>query len=353
MLITSCEIEHAVNGLSDKNTVVTRRQSENIYEKCKEFPNNTQVSIAIIDRGRTNFIGIKRVNDTIFQSDNQHNVFEIGSITKVFTSTILANAVLEKKVELDDPVNKYLDFTFKDDLSFTLKQLANHTSGLPRVPTNTGIHFNRDTRFRNYDEVKLEDYLTKDLRLQFEPGERTRYSNLGVGILGYTLTKVYNQSFESLIREKIGQKYLMPNTTTEKEKIIDLLVQGQDMDGDIVTNLEIGALIGAGGLYSSVNDLSKFALAHFDVTNTELNLTRKKTYNIDHVHDRGLAWRIIRMDSGKTYFFHNGSTGGYKSFFEIDVENKNGIVILANVSGHSTKNRKIDELGFELMLSLK
>lgn len=353
LLFISCDTEHAMNSISTENAEITQSQSEIIFEKCKLFPNNSQVSIAIIQDGNTIFFGLRRVNDTIIQISNQNSVFEIGSISKVLTSTVLANAILENKVDLDDPINEFLDFKLKDNTTFTLKQLANHTSGLPRAPTNVGPTFNQDKRFQDYDEAKLKEYLTEDLRLQFEPGERTRYSNLGAGILGFVLTKIYSTDYEDLTQRYISNKYQMKSTTSERDKIVKQLVVGQDEDGDPVDSIEIGTLVGAGGLYSSVSDLSRFVLAQFDPSNKELELTRKKTFKIDEEHDRGLAWRIIKSDSGKTYYFHNGGTGGYKSFLEIDVINKNGIVILSNVSGHSKSKKNIDELGFELMRSLK
>ncbi len=85
------------------------------------------------------FYGIKRVNDSIITIDNHNSVSEIGSITKVFTSILLSNFVIDKKIELDDKINNYINISLKNNTKISFKQLANHTSGLPRLPSNLNL----------------------------------------------------------------------------------------------------------------------------------------------------------------------------------------------------------------------
>jgi CubicO group peptidase (beta-lactamase class C family) len=138
ILFYSCNqnIKPAVNNLTSNSNRVSIEQSDLIFQNSKIFPNNTQFSISIIENGKIQFIGIKRENDTIFKTENHKNVFEIGSLTKIFTSTILSNFVIEKKIKLDDKINDYIKIPLKNNVEISFKQLANHTSGLPKMPSN-------------------------------------------------------------------------------------------------------------------------------------------------------------------------------------------------------------------------
>ena len=105
--------EFAYNNLPVQDNIITKKQSDLIFEKSKVFPNQTQISIGIIENGDIKFYGIKRVNDSIIYIDNHKSVFEIGSITKVFTSTLLSNFVIDKKIKLDNKINNYINISLK------------------------------------------------------------------------------------------------------------------------------------------------------------------------------------------------------------------------------------------------
>jgi len=117
-------------------TSITRKQSKIILKELKEFPNGTQLAIGLIDENKTTFFGVKIEDDKPIEIDNKSNVFEVASITKVFTSTLLANAVLDDKIKISDTINTFYDFSFKNDEKINFKRVANHTYGLPRLPAN-------------------------------------------------------------------------------------------------------------------------------------------------------------------------------------------------------------------------
>ena len=170
--------ENVINNLSIKNSLTTKDQSEIIFENTKVFPNNTQLSIAIIKDGLVSYFGINKENDTISTIDNQKSIFEIGSISKVFTSTLLANFVIDGKVKLNDNINDYLKTPLNNSTEISFIDLANHTSGLPRLPTNLDLtKVNPENPYKEYKEKELEDYVTNQLELS-NKGEN-QYSNLG------------------------------------------------------------------------------------------------------------------------------------------------------------------------------
>ena len=115
-------------------------QIDSINFLLYQLPNNSQIAVALVNGKNVNYYGAIKQNDKIKQIDNHESVFEIGSITKIMTSTILANLVHEDKIALDDPLQKHVPFKLKrpdkDGKTLTIKMLSNHTSGLTRMPNN-------------------------------------------------------------------------------------------------------------------------------------------------------------------------------------------------------------------------
>ena len=354
ILFYSCNqnIKPAVNNLTSNSNRVSIEQSDLIFQNSKIFPNNTQFSISIIENGKIQFIGIKRENDTIFKTENHKNVFEIGSLTKIFTSTILSNFVIEKKIKLDDKINDYIKIPLKNNVEISFKQLANHTSGLPKMPSNLE-YLDKKNKFKDYNTSKLEEFLQNDLELSFTPGEQSSYSNIGVGILGYTLGKISNNNYQELLNKYIFSKYGMNNTSTNRRTLSKKLIKGLNTNGQETSNWDLASLTPAGGILSSVEDLSKFAVAQFNLQNKDLILTQQKTFEIDNNTEQGLGWRIESSSYNK-WHCHNGRTGGYTSSISLDIENKNGVIILSNISTIGNENKKhIVNLCSELLKTLK
>ena len=348
--ILSCT-QIAIDGQEYHEAILSGEQSKSIFRECQDLPNNTQVAISLIENGKVRFYGIKREHDTILTVSNRHRVFEIGSISKVFTATLLADLVLQNKLMLEHQVNTYLSIPFKDSLSFTFQQLANHTAGLPRMPSNFNIlKADLQNPYKNYGEEQLEAYLATEMKIE-DQGEFA-YSNLGAGLLGFTLAKISEMTYEDLLQSRIFSRYQMTSSTTNRSLISDALVGGLNRKGKVTSNWDLNVLVAAGGILSSVSDLSNFATAQFDASNEVLALTRDPTYIGYHLNGAitgvGLGW-MIKESAGRQWHWHNGGTGGYTSFMQIDVQNRNGVIILSNVSAFNSKRVNIDSLGERLM----
>lgn len=338
----------------DSLSIPNRAQLQLISNCAQKLPNQAQLSIAIIKDGEVNFYGVIKGNDSITTINNSQKVFEIGSITKVFTATLLAKQVLENKVKLDDNINDYLDYYLKDNTKISFEQLATHTSGLPRVPISlSSPTLNLENPYKDYDENKLKIYLTEKLKLDAAPGEKSSYSNLGFGLLGYLEGLVENSSYEGLLQDQIFSKYHMANSTTDRNAVHQILVKGLNDDGQEVPNWDMAVHMGAGGILSTVEDLSKFAIAQFDNNNKELNLTRQAHFKIEDNYSIGLAWGLIKVASGEVWDWHNGGTGGYTSSIIINTHTKNGIIILSNISALGKLTSNISNLSHELMITLE
>jgi len=144
----------------------------------------------------------------------------------------------------------------------------------------------------------------------------------------------------------------MTNTTTVLNENDPNLVVGRNASGAETSNWNMNSLVAAGGILSNVEDMTKFTLAQFDPMNKELELTRKITFEIPKYEmNVGLAWNIIQPEPELTWYMHNGGTGGYSSIMAFDTDNKNGIIILSNVSAFNQNARKIDQLCLGLLKS--
>lgn len=347
----SVPLKLAQNKQEISGKSITKVQSELIFEKIKAFPDDTQLSMALITNGKVDFYGVKRDRNKIITVDNHNKVFEIGSISKVFTSTLLANFVLNNKLQLDDSIGNHLGIELSENQNITFRELANHTSGLPRLAQNRGFGLfqDSDNPYRDYGEDKLMEYLTEKMVL----GEKEyAYSNIGAAILGYSIAKIGNTTYQELVENTIFSKYGMRNSSTSWANVGSKLVKGLNKDGELTPNWDLNVHVGAGGILSTSEDLSKFAVAQFDSTNLELALTRQKTHRIDEGVHVGLGWHMLRTEHLDEFITHNGGTGGYTSSIAVDMKSKNGVVVLSNVSAFHENYTAVVELCNQLLESL-
>jgi CubicO group peptidase (beta-lactamase class C family) len=337
------------------NSSTAQTPAELVQKHGKAFPEDTELSIAIIEGDEISFYGFIKKDSTFEFKENATAIFEIGSITKVFTSTLLAHQVINKKMKLDQLVKKYLPFKLKNNPKITLESLSNHTSGLPRLPDNLFPMMvnNPGNPYKGYDANKLEEYCTKQLSLKRPVGEQSDYSNLGAGLLGYAICQKAHKSYETLLQEMIFEPLKMNQSTTNRNLVKDQLVQGLGPDGKVTSNWDLEVLAPAGNVLSSVQDLSKFVIANFDTKNAAFQLQQTKTTSINKNMDVALGWHIVKTKSGKQLHWHNGGTGGYTSSMAIDVNMQKGVVLLSNVSAFHPKTGKIDALVFKLMETLE
>lgn len=323
-----------------------------VYDTIKAFTNSTEFSIAVINGDDTKYYGGRWKKDTIEHVDNSEHLFEVGSITKVFTATILASLVVEEKIKLKDPIQKYLDFNLKTDEEITFEQLANHTSGLSWIPSNLDLYEYPENPYKTYDQNKLKKYLTDNHELKSQPGKDYAYSNLGAAVLGFVMTEITESSFEELLHDKIFKEYGMSNSTTDRAKINGKIVPGLNPEGKEISNWDFLAIAPAAAAISSVEDLVKFANAQFNSNDKTLVLTQQPTFNANDQFKVGLGWHILDKNNVEL-IWHNGGTGGYSSSMALDLNNRQAVIVLSNVSTFHPQKGNIDQLCFALMATLE
>lgn len=268
-------------------------------------------------------------------------VFEIGSITKVFTALLLADMVERGEVALDDPVSRYLPAAVRvpqrGDRAIRLRDLATHTSGLPENPTN---HRPKDWEnpFADYTAEKLYQLLAT-YRLQRDPGAQYEYSNLGAGLLAHALANRAATDYEVLLRQRILDPLALQDTRITLTPVMQSrLAQGHDEKLRPVRNWDGGVLAGAAALRSTANDMLSFLAAALGFTASPLNaaMTSMRSVRVptaanglDNGLDVALGWHVLR-EPGREIISHEGATGGYESFVGFDPDARVGVVVLAN-----------------------
>src|SRR5262245_61207564 len=287
--------------------------------------------VGVIDERGTHVFGFGRKGEKQPAVPDGDTVFEIGSITKVFTGTLLADMAERGLVNIDDPVNKLLPETIGrlecGGREMRLVDLATHTSGLPRLPSNLDLTDLSDP-YAKYTADDLLEFLkqhaqpslTKSLAASLkglfgtQSSQGWQYSNLGVGLLGNLLERKASQPYEELVVQRICRPLHMDSTRlTLDDSMAARLIGGHDADGNAVKNWQFGCLAPCGGLHSTANDMLKLLAADLDMTETPLKSALAKMqqphFTVKPELEMGLNWLILKGD----IVFHDGMTGGYSS----------------------------------------
>jgi serine-type D-Ala-D-Ala carboxypeptidase/endopeptidase len=285
---------------------------------------------------------------------NGDTIFEIGSVTKVFTSLLLEDMVQRGEVALGDPVAKYLPASMKmperNGRSITLLDLATHTSGLPRLPTNLFYSMLRNpgNPYAKYSVEQLYRFLSR-YKLTRDIGAQLEYSNLGAGLLGHALALRVGMDYETLVRTRIcdplGMNWTRIKLTPEMNA---RLATGHNSALKRTKNWDLPTLAGAGALRSSANDMLIFLAANLACTATPLAATIAAMLQVCRTTARGaqvaLGWNVLKL-KGREIRWHNGGTGGYRSFVGIDAEAAAAVVVLSNTN----TRRGVDDIGIHLL----
>jgi CubicO group peptidase (beta-lactamase class C family) len=291
----------------------------------------------VIDEKGRQVVASGKVSLDGTQQPDGDTVFEIGSVTKVFTSLILADMIEKGEVKPDDPVSKFLPATVKvpsrNGREITLLDLSMQVSGLPRLPDNLKPA-DPANPYADYDASKLYDFLSR-YTLTRDPGEKYEYSNLAVGLLGHALALKAGMSYEELLRRRIFDPLGMSGTSiTLSEAQKKRLAPGYDGGLKPVKNWDFAVLAGCGAVRSTVNDMLKFVAANLELTDTPLKFAvrrmRAVTKGIGAPDlEIGMAWHVFTKFDTRIWW-HNGGTYGYRSFVGFNPAKKEGVVLLCN-----------------------
>lgn len=348
-------------------------------------PRDTGLVVGVTEGGRSSVFGYGKKQVTDNGPPEGDTLYEIGSVTKVFTTSLLSLLVSQGKLNLDDPVRDIFSTLPGMPQGITLLSLATHTSGFPKMPPDAirGALMNRGNPYLDYTTVKLLRYL-KQYRRKPRPDEEINYSNMGMSLLGLILAEKAGGTYEEAVVDMICNPLSMLDTritlSPEQEERLAIPHTGS---GKPSNGWNLPAFAGAGALHSTAEDTLRFLEAHLGRTASPLmdalrlshekqagefpipsRLTRlipgaskKNLAGSPFTRNIGLGWVIGNAGgNGLETHWHHGATGGYVSFAGFVKEADAGTVVMMNrgprfpemVSGVSSA----DEIGFRVLRAL-
>jgi len=310
------------------------------------------LAVGIVSEKGSQTVGYGKLSRGSDREIDGDTVFEIGSITKVFTSILLADMVGHGEVSLNDPIAKFLPKSVKaptkDGKEITLLDLSTHISGLPRLPTNLAPKDPRNP-YADYTVEQLYDCLSK-YTLTREIGSKYEYSNLGVGLLGHLLAVKVGSNYEALVQTRICQPLQMLSTSiTLSPSQQARLATGYDAAGQPAMNWDSPTLAAAGMLRSTAKDMARFLAANMGLMQAKLLTAMQTTHKVARETGQAdlqiaLGWHVWKK-FGTEIVWHNGGTGGYHSFIGFVPTRRKGVVVLSNSAND------IDDIGLHLLES--
>ncbi|WP_158210804.1 serine hydrolase [Myroides phaeus] len=325
-----------------------------LVEETRNLPNKGQFAVAMIDDKNVTYYGFKKNGEKIAKEDNATKQFSLANLSTIFTSAALANASVNKGVDITSMINQYYDFPLYKDTQVSLVKLANHSAFVPMLPpVSDEAMQNEDDYLGNYSSKQLEDYLKNQFVLDsIDNSKRQSFSFLGYAVLGNTLSKIYNKPFTNIIDDVVFSKYGMHNSSMLIPKKKKHLVKGIRMDHKEMYPPKVEALLPSSGGVTTLEDMTKFVQAQFNKEDKVLQLTQKPTLIVSHNYWIGLGWKIgSPFNSPNPLYFSRGIDGGYSNYVAFDPIAKKGVVILSNSSSEDAL-ATLDELSYKLVVKL-
>lgn len=310
--------------------------------------------VGYIDGQDTVIRGFGVVSKETGKAPDASTVYEIGSITKTFTATLLAVEVVDGKVKLADPVQNYLPpgvtLAQVGARPIALEDIAMQNSGLPRMPANFDPADPADP-YADFDHAKLWEAVNT-VKPARPPGAAYEYWNFGFGMLGEILGRAAGMSYRELVKARIFVPLGMTSTDTVlTDALQPRAAQGYGAAGTPVPHWRLRAFAGAGGIHSTATDMLAYVRANMAASAEPSASPLSRAMALAHEPRVsmtpegkirvGLAWMTTPGGGGR---WHNGGTGGFMSFAGFTDDGKRGVVILSNQGG-----RPVDAIGFHLL----
>jgi serine-type D-Ala-D-Ala carboxypeptidase/endopeptidase len=265
-------------------------------------------------------------------------LFELGPVSNVYTTLLLADAVQRREVDLDQPIAELLPLgvtvPIRDKVAITLKHLALHSSGLPRQPPSIVARGAAPDPYAGYNENALYNDLIQS-ELATTPGTQISYSPFGVGLLGFALGRKVGGGYAKVLDTRVLRPLALKDTfVVVPAAAAARRAQGTTDDLAKAPPWTFDALAGAAGVVSTAQDQLSLIDAELDAASGGTQALRRamkltQEAQLARVGDNeSLGWLI---DSAGRYW-RNGSTGGFHAYVGFDPKTRRGVVLLASTA---------------------
>ena len=314
-------------------------------ESFLEKSGSNSVSIAVVKNKKKYIKHYGELDKGKAARATEQTLFEIGSTTKVFTGTLMAKAVLENKIGLEDDIRKYLNGDFPK-LEFQgkpikIKDLLVHRSGIQTpFPITKEIREKHAVDSFLFYKNRLDKSYTKELflsdlhkvKIDSLPGTGYKYGALGPELCAYILENVYKKSYEDLLDKEIFKKAGMKSTKLRLGNN-EVLANGYNAKGNVMEPLTISIWGASKFLKSTVDDLSKYMKFELDLDNKVVVESHRKVYSNINM---GYFWDLIVDHKGNTNYIKDGGSNGTSNILKIFPKYNLGILIIANQNDKNT-----------------
>jgi len=329
-------------------SVKKKNKSKIVEQYAKEFLEDNRihsVSIALVNNGKEYTFHFGEQNPNKGNPPTDSTLYELASVTKTFTGTMVAMAVIDGKVSLEDNIQDYLpqeypNFVYEGK-TITIKDIITHTGGFPNFPPSME---NKDAFWNGLHQITINS----------KPGTEFSYSNTAPEITAYILEQAYGIPYQQLVQKLILKPNSMTHTKFElnkKEK--DLLIQGYNGDKEPQEHFQNNLWGGIAGIHSNTTDLLKYIKYHLNESIPEVKESHKNFFSTQYDFDIGYHWNIIETDKEICYR-HHGGIWGMQNWIMIFPESNVGIAVLSNASfDGGIISKGIDDNLEELALNIK
>jgi CubicO group peptidase (beta-lactamase class C family) len=283
-----------------------------------------------------------KATEDVFNLETQ---LEIGSITKTFTAYILTSILNEKNIDVNTSIGAFLPDSVRINTTvsgITFLQLMNHTSGLPRLPSNMDMGKNQMQPYINYSLKNLYSYLTKAMP---DTNKKVSYSNLGMGLAGVLAENISNNSYEQLLKKYITAPFKMKSTGLNSKENLPIAVGY--FNGNAAEYWDMNALKAAGGVKSNTTDMLTYL--EYILKHPGNKILESVSTVSAAVNDRikvAKGWHILKETRNADITWHNGGTYGFSTFCAFNKTNGTAVFVAINAFN---MNAISDGLGIEIM----
>ena len=304
------------------------------------------ISVGFIKNNEEFYTAYGLLNKESAIAINKNSIFEITSITKILTANLIAQAVIENKINLDDFIDNYLPNNYVLNKSLTNKirisDLASHQSGLPDLDFRKLIALNPQQPVSSVTENTLTNIINNCNEL-IDHGHY-RYSTIGYTLLGQILEKVYGKSYDDIIREKIIGPLQLTNTLT-KDFNVKNRTSGHNPNGDIQEFFNWNITASAGLVKSNASDIITFlkAVLNKEVSIGKASMITEKVFYKDEKREMGLGLNIA-TDDNNTIYLKSGDSLGQSSMLCYNRDKNWGIIILLDQRNSKLRQDLLNEI---------